>query len=320
MIGTVLITGANGMLGRVLVSRLIKQKLNVVACVRPGNYNSFKKLNESLLTIVEVDINNHQWENTLQNVTYVVHLAAKVHVHDKKELKWEDFYQTNVVATKKLCKYVLKSNVKRFIFLSTVGVHGDYPELNNNGQLLIKPSNYYSKSKLLAEEEIKKELFDKISFVILRPAMIYGPGDKGNMGRLIKAIKNRRFVIPGSGFNKKNAIYVEDMVEIIYRMLLRHDINNQTFLISNRNVITFREMCEEISKKLGYSGRIPSIPVHILNILSLIEHVLPQFPINKDTIRKLTIDSDFSGYSNIQDILKINEETTFKESLKHIDA
>jgi len=327
MSAKILVTGAGGMVGRALISRLINEGVEVIACVYPGKTGCFESLiNSSLITqlnfrrtnvelinIIELDITNCCWDYVLDNVTHVVHLAAMVHVHRKKDQKWDEFYKTNVLGTKTLCEAIVKKNIEKFIFMSTVGVHGDYPRLSTDGRLLIEPSNYYSRSKLMAEQVVQEILDDKIPYVILRPVMIFGPGDKGNMARMINAIKSRKFFIPGSGNNKKSAIYVDDVVEIIYRLLNRKDISKEIFIVSNHKVISLREMCDEISRRL--KGWVPSVPISILKVIAAVCDLIPVVPFNSKVLDKLTMDSDFSSYSILQEILGIDKETTFTEAL-----
>ena len=112
----ILITGASGMVGRALVSRLLLEGYFVVAGVYPGTASVFDNISSTSLSIEEFDINLCDWEPLLDGVTDVIHLAAMVHVHKKSEQDWDKFYQTNVVATEELCRALLTSNVRRFIF------------------------------------------------------------------------------------------------------------------------------------------------------------------------------------------------------------
>lgn len=316
MVEKVLVTGASGMVGRALVPRLIYQGYSIVTGVLPGTSIALDNISSTSLCIKEFDINSCKWDLLLDGVTDVIHLAAMVHVHKRSEQDWDKFYQTNVVATEGLCQALLNNNVKRFMFLSTVGIYGDYPVTDENGELKINPVNMYSKSKLLAEEAVRRTLSDKVPWVVLRPVMIYGPGDRGNMGRMINAIKANKFVIPGSGRNKKNAIFVEDLVAIICKLLESNNYSNQGFIVSNRNVLTVDEMCAGICQKLGKKNRVSHVPEVMLKWAGRVADLFPWVPFNSDTIKKLTVDSDFSAYSSIQSLLGIEKETSFTEALE----
>jgi nucleoside-diphosphate-sugar epimerase len=312
--GNILITGANGMVGRALIRLLAGGSTDIKAVVYPGE--PLRLPDSPCLEIIEGDINDIDWAPLLDGVDAVVHLAARVHVFDKREAGWDQFYQTNVAATKELCLQAVKAEIKKFIFVSTVGVYGDYPQLDESGELLIAPQNDYARSKLMAEAEVVNTLGGQVPYLIFRPVMMYGPGDRGNMGRMIRAIGHRRFVIPGSGSNKKSALYVDDFARIIAASLADDNLCNETIIVSNMNVISLREMCDIISRKVAKGWQVPSIPLRLLDIIGRVGDYLKIVPVDSATVKKLTIDSDYSEYSIVQKRLGINEETTLEQALE----
>lgn len=317
----ILVTGASGMVGRALVQKLIKEGTEVVACDLPGEFENPESLiNSPLLELVENDIAHCNWDTVLDNTFQIIHLAAKVHVHKKQDQEWDEYYRVNVEATKSLCEAAVNQRVNKFIFLSTVGIYGDSPHTDELGNLIIKPNNDYARSKLLAEQIVRETLVDKVPYVILRPVMIFGPGDRGNTGRMIEAIKKKRFFVPGSGDNKRSVIYVDDIIEIICRLLQRDDIYNQEFIVSNRQPITLREMCDAITKRLANNWRVPSVPFPLAKVAAKIFDIIPVVPFNSQVLKKLTEESDFSPYTDIQDILDIHVDTTFEEGLSRMNV
>jgi nucleoside-diphosphate-sugar epimerase len=168
----------------------------------------------------------------------------------------------------------------------------------------------------MAEAELVNILGGRVPYLIFRPVMMYGPGDRGNMGRMIRAIEHRRFVIPGSGNNKKSALYVEDFARIIAASLEDDSLCNETIIVSNKNVISLREMCDIITQKVAKGWRVPSIPLRLLYILGRVGDYLKIVPVDSATVKKLTIDSDYSEYSIVQKRLGINEETTLEQALE----
>jgi nucleoside-diphosphate-sugar epimerase len=312
---TILITGANGMVGQALIRLLVDDDSNIIkALTYPGE--TLFLPDYPRLEIIKGDINSICWTPLLEGVETVVHLAARVHVFDKRKSGWEQYYQTNVVATKKLCLQAVKANIKKFVFISTVGVYGDYPQLDESGELIIAPQNDYARSKLMAEAELVNILGGRVPYLIFRPVMMYGPGDRGNMGRMIRAIEDRRFVIPGSGSNKKSALYVEDFARIIVASLEDDSLCNETIIVSNMNVISLREMCDIISRKVAKGWQVPSIPLRLLDIIGRVGDYLKIVPVDSATVKKLTIDSDYSEYSIVQKRLGINEETALEQALE----
>ena len=95
----------------------------------------------------------------------------------------------------------------------------------------------------------------------------------------------------------------------------RNDYYHKGFIVSNRYVLTVDEMCADICCKLGKRNRVPHVPEVILKWAGGIADFFPWVPFSSDTIKKLTIDSDFSAYSTIQSLLGIEEEISFIEAL-----
>lgn len=310
-----LITGANGMVGRALIELLINNSNNKIkALTYPGE--SIVLPHSPCVEIIEGDINSIDWAPLLEGVGTVVHLAAKVHVFDRREAGWEQFYETNVVATRKLCLQAVKAKIRKFLFVSTVGIYGDYPQQDRSGELIIAPQTNYARSKLMAEGEVVNILGGRVPYLIFRPVMMYGPGDRGNMGRMIQAIKHRRFIIPGSGKNKKSALFVEDFARIIAASLEDDSLYNETFIVSNKNVISLRRMCDIICQKVAEGWRVPSIPRRLLVIAGYVGDYVKIVPVDSATVKKLTSDSDYSEYSIIQKRLGINEEASLEQALE----
>ena len=135
----------------------------------------------------------------------VVHLAA---IHKDNVVDPNVYYSTNVQGTSNVAQICLEKNIKKFIFTSTVAVYGfAKPNTNENGCL--QPFNHYGKSKLEAER-LLKEIFStdalNISLSIIRPTVIFGPGNRGNVFNLINQIALGRFLMIGSGLNKKSLL------------------------------------------------------------------------------------------------------------------
>ena len=148
----------------------------------------------------------------------VVHLAA---IHKDNVVDPNVYYNTNVQGTSNVAQICLEKNIKKFIFTSTVAVYGfAKPNTNENGCL--QPFNHYGKSKLEAER-LLKEIFStdalNISLSIIRPTVIFGPGNRGNVFNLINQIALGRFLMIGSGLNKKSLAFIENFAHFIVQCI-----------------------------------------------------------------------------------------------------
>mgnify|MGYP001170791714 FL=1 len=147
----------------------------------------------------------------------IINLAA-IHRDDERK---EDYYKVNVEGARNICDLASKRSINKIIFTSTVAIYGfsDDPideDFNPN------PFNNYGRSKLEAEEiykEWQKEDPIKRSLVIIRPTVIFGENNRGNVFNLIKQIKSKFFVMIGDGNNIKSMSYVENVAQFLYQCL-----------------------------------------------------------------------------------------------------
>jgi nucleoside-diphosphate-sugar epimerase len=256
-----LITGANGFVGRALISKLALETSHFVrASVR-------KKIIQfpSQIEVVEnMDASsNTNWTDALRDIDVVVHLFARVHVMDDKVADpLLEFRNINVNATIALAKTAAKLGIKRFIFLSSVKVNG---ELTFNKPFsefdLPHPQDAYAISKWEAEEALKKISKDTgMEVVIIRSPLVYGPNVKANFLKMMQYIK-RGIPLPlGAIQNKRSLISIDNLVDFIAITISHLKAAHQTFLISDDEDISTTDLLRRIGKHIGKPARL--IPLH----------------------------------------------------------
>lgn len=152
--------------------------------------------------------------DSLEDVHTIINLAA-VHSDDIKS--WEPYFEVNVLGAENICKIARKLNIKNIIFTSSVAIYGFAPP-NTDESGDPNYFNDYGKSKYLAEQVYKKwygESPEERSLVIIRPTVIFGEGNRGNVYNLFNQINNGRFLMVGSGANTKSMAYVGNVSEFI---------------------------------------------------------------------------------------------------------
>jgi nucleoside-diphosphate-sugar epimerase len=230
---TILITGATGFVGQHLVRFLKKYYSQVIGTSR--------KKNKNFITIDE----NPNWLNILKEVDCVIHLANRAHV--MKDKNPEKFHQVNVVDFEHLLNACEKTNVKQFIYLSSIKVNGE----ETTGKRFfyndkVNPLDVYARSKYQAEELLKKQ---KLDWTIIRPPLIYGEGVKGNFASMIKLIKSP-IPLPFKGINNKRSLLnVKNLCEVIAKCLKNPDAKNQIFLVSDDRDVSTPELIQKIAKR-----------------------------------------------------------------------
>lgn len=283
-----LITGANGFIGRALISKLALQTNYFIrASVRkktiqfPRQIEVFENMEAS---------SNTNWANALRDIDVVIHLLARVHVmHDKVANPFLEYRNINVNATIALAKLAAKQGIKRFIFLSTVKVNGESTSNKPFSEFdLPHPQDAYAISKWEAEEALKKISKDTgMELVIIRSPLVYGPNVKANFLKMIQYIK-RGIPLPlGAIQNKRSLISIDNLIDFIATTISHPKAAHQTFLISDDEDISTTDLLRRIGKHIGKPARL--IPLHP-RILSFLFNILGRQDFGDRLLGSLEVD------------------------------
>lgn len=257
----VLITGANGFIGQNLYSYIRDE----VSVVRHGRVGSNRQ--QLLDDYYEVEVNgSSDWEECLKEVDVVIHLAASAH---NKLGEGSSIESINVDGTINLAEQAINAGVKRFVFLSSIGVLGrssSHP-LDENSKA--NPDSPYSLSKWKAECKLLDVTNNSgMEVVIIRPVLVYGVGAPGNFSRLVRVVKNFKTSPFALCRNKRSFISVDNLTSFI-KLCSRHpEAANQVFCIAESKPISTHELVNAIAIGLGVSiVRLP-IPMNFMRIMS----------------------------------------------------
>ena len=269
----VLVTGSSGFIGSALVEFLSKiDNVIVVAMVRSKQHISSDKNIEYRLAEIGAggDISI-----VLDDIDVVVHSAGRAHImHDKAADPFAEFTRVNTNGTVSLAQLSAESGVKRFIFLSTIKVNGDCnePSAPMSVHSAPNPSDPYSLSKFEAELGIQRIAFNsKLSFTIIRPTIVYGPGVKGNLSTLLKLLKFR-VPMPLKGFtkNSRSMVGIDNLISLIEVCINHPNAVNRIFLVSDGDDISTSRLIDLLEKSVGHKSINFYFPVKILSWLARI--------------------------------------------------
>jgi len=261
----ILVTGSNGFIGSHLIKRLSDDSEFIINALVRSNSSTSKT--DGINYIVGDLLQLHSWEKNLKNIDIVVHVAGLAHVMDNFADSREQFRNQNTSATIDFAKICLSYSVKRFIYISSIKVLGEYTEIgvpfshksNEN------PIDPYAISKYEAElglRLISKE--NKMEIVIIRPPLVYGPSVKGNFQRLIKLISTE-LPLPLSGIkNKRSMISIYNLVDLIMVCLNHPNASNKIFLVSDDNDLSTSDLLRFLSLSGGYRSRLFKVPSEFL--------------------------------------------------------
>lgn len=224
----------------------------------------------------------------LRRDTYaVIHLAGKAHDLEKVSHPSE-YYTVNFELTKQLYDLFLHSEAKKFIFISSVKASADFVEGVLTERDVPSPKTDYGKSKLMAEEYIQRQLLPQgKSFYILRPCMIHGPGNKGNLNLLYSFI-SKGVPYPLAAFeNKRSFLSVENLSFVIHQIVNRNDIASGVYNVADDETLSTNELIRlmaEVSDRKPFLWRINPT---LINTLAKVGDCL-KFPLTSERLKKLT--------------------------------
>jgi len=265
----IMLTGATGFIGKSLVFELLQQNFNVSIAVRQKTNLFPCKVKQF---VVGDFGDNPDFSASLAKVDCVIHLAGRAHVIDKiKTSELNGFRNINRDLTLHLAKQAIDSGVKRFLFLSSIGVNG-----NQNNKPFLEtdtpnPQESYAISKYEAEQDLMRLSQDTgLEVAIIRPPLVYGYGAPGNFGRLVKWV-GAKLILPlplGSVKNARSLIAIDNLVSFIITCIAHKNAANEVFLISDREDLSTTQLLRKIAKAFNKKIFLLPIPVQLMIFLA----------------------------------------------------
>ena len=262
----VLVTGANGFIGRALCQYLVDRQVRVEGCVRQLPDELIAGGAVPLHEIGEIDATT-DWRPLLKECTAVVHLAARVHVLRETDAAAERAYRlVNARATENLARQAAECGVGRFVYLSSIKVNGEAtygkpftPDDRPN------PQDAYARSKYQAEQALRAIADSSdLQVVIIRPPLVYGPGVKGNFLRLLQWVE-RHWPLPLKAIaNRRALLGVENLCDFIYTTLRHPAASGRVWLVADDCELSTPELIERLACGMEQSSRLWPLPEPIL--------------------------------------------------------
>lgn len=242
-------------------------------------------------------------EFNLSGIDVVIHLAGKA--HDLKNVsKPEEYYEVNFELTKSVYNAFLISDAKKFIFLSSVKAAADEIDEELKEDIVATPKTHYGKSKRMAEEYILANLPENKEVYILRPCIIHGPGNKGNLNLLYQIVKKGLPWPLGLFENKRSFLSIGNLCFVI-RGLIEKNAPNGVYNVADDKAISTNELIAVIAKVLNLKTRIWNISTSLINVFAILGTVF-NLPLNKERLKKLT-ESYVVSNAKIKQVLEIDK-------------
>jgi len=259
---SILVTGAAGFIGGALFRRLASYGLDVVGTVlQPNEARTLR--NQGYEAHVLDLAGTESWDELLAGIDVVFHVAALF-----QEVKYGAVHydKVNHLGALRLAQTAARAGVARFIHCSTVGVHGSVKEIPATEQTPFNPMDVYHQTKLAGElaivEYARNAVGNRMTVVVNRPAMVYGPGDL-RMLKLFDRVLSGRFRMIGSGATLAHLGYIEDQTDsfLLCAVAPRDSVHCEAFNIASDEPVTLNKLVAQIAAAGGV--RVPRLHVPV---------------------------------------------------------
>ena len=276
---TLLFTGASGFLGNNII-HLLNGTYNIISVGLSPQ--------DTYLVDIATDI-----PTFTDAFDVVFHAAGKAHSVPKTEAEKRLFFDVNLQGTKNLCTALERSGIpKAFIFISTVAVYGCDSGENITEEHPLNGTTPYALSKIKAEKYLEGWCaMHNVKLSILRPSLIAGPNPPGNLGAMIRGIRNGKYLSIAGGKARKSVLMVQDIANLLPMLIEKGGIYN----VCDSYQPSFRELEMVICKQMSRKGPI-SIPYWLAKSMAVVGDCLGEkAPINSLKLRKITSSLTFSN-------------------------
>ena len=266
----VVVTGASGFVGSSLSTSLAAAGFRVRVAVRagtPAELPGCSLVERAILGDVSASTG---WFSVLTNVDCVVHCAARAHLmHETAGDALAAYRSVNVDGSHRLAEQAAAAGVRRLVYLSSIKVNGE--KTTHGAPFLFSdtpaPEDAYAISKWEAEQALW-EISAKtgLEVVVVRPPLVYGPGVKGNLARLLKLVRSGLPLPLGALQNKRSLIGLDNLVDLLIRCVEHPAAAGQTFLVSDGEDLSTPDLIRQIAEAMGRPARLFSVPVSLLRL------------------------------------------------------
>ena len=258
-----LVTGGAGFVGNALLFALARTGQPAVAAIRK-NLSDSSSLSGFKCAVVGEITPETDWRKALEDVSVVIHCAARVHVmHDHSSDPLEEYRRVNLRGTLNLAKQAAESGVRRFVFLSSIKVNGETtqagcPFFADDSPA---PSDAYAVSKFEAELGLRElSTLTGMEVVVIRPPLVYGPGVKANFASMMRWLARGVPLPLGHIYNSRSLVALDNLVDLLVKCARHPAAAGQTFLVSDGEDVSTTELLRRTARAMGKRAKLLPVP------------------------------------------------------------
>lgn len=285
----ILLTGATGFVGSAFLQDCLAKNIACTAAVRSHSAKFSTQVPQAVVGDLSATQN---WSQALQGVDVVVHCAARAHVmKDAAQDPLCVYREANTHATLNLARQAAQAGVKRFVFISSIKVNGEWTE---QGKPFTPddthiPTDPYGISKYEAEQGLKQIAQQTgLEVVVIRPPLIYGKGVKGNFASMLRWIQKGVPLPLGAVHNQRSLVALDNLVSFMQLCCVHPQAANQTFLIADGEDVSTTQLLQRVATAYGVTARLLPIPV---GLMTLAARVLGKGAVANRLFGNLQVDS-----------------------------
>lgn len=285
----ILVTGANGFVGRALCRELAQRSVQYRAVVRDRAQNGE-------IALGDFD-ERTDWAKAIEGCTAVIHLANRAHIlHETAENALDEFRRTNVKATINLARSAASGGANRFVYVSSIGVNGvttprHKPFLESD---VPNPCNDYARSKWEAECALREiEAQTGLDVVIVRPPLVYGGDAPGNFALMVHALRRGMPLPFGSIENARSFVYVRNLTDALILCASHRGAAGNTFLVADNEEISTTDLLRQLANAMHIHARLFPCPTTLLRLAAklagrtdMVSRLLDSLRVDNDKIRR----------------------------------
>jgi 2-alkyl-3-oxoalkanoate reductase len=254
----ILVTGGTGFTGTALIRRLLLGGHAVLGLDVNESFRADDLRTAGAEIVIGSVTDPPTMKRCMEGVEIVFHLAAAFRELTVANSLYQD---VNVEGTRTVLQAARQAGVRKFIYCSTCGVHGNVERPPADEDAPIRPADYYQRTKYEAEPLVKQNAGGVMETVILRPAAIYGPGDPERFFMIFKRVSQGVFPMFGSGRTLYHPLYIDNLVDAFILSMQPGVGNGREYLIADEEYYPIEEIVLAVARALDTQVRIPHFPL-----------------------------------------------------------